>query len=611
MTIPDRLRVALDVGGDPAGLDPELWTAARLGRWCVPPDLEPWVLGRLYAQRLPCPWANGDPPGVVLLVAVGTAASLWRFEPTSKDPAAHVLQPVAHSAWRDAGRAVDAHIRVRRFGHGPEHPRARFFYGTGADIRAVAPALLEGRSFGLAFALSRASLALGLSVPGDVVALAEVDELGSVTGVLGIEGKIEIIAENIARVRRVLVADNQHEVAMKLLGSHGIDPTTAVAVTSLCDALDLVWPGVAATLPRSLVDARLVDVVAHELLVLVCNRANAFTRWQPFQTLAERLFELANDDEPAVRARLKVVAAVAARHAGIAHMSAVELSGWVTEAAPEEPLTTYLYAHVFQQAVDAPIEQEPDLDWGHSYLPAWATYGTVPATVRGQPAMLELLGAWARFLAVRGAVERSFALQRALIGAWLNTLRPGEGLSFALSEAYRLVATFDGDAVGRLTDLDAVLASSAGSMDTFGIGFVTVARARARVLAGVADRGDLEVLRSFIKPADLPDFMCWTAWRWARLAGRRHDRDEAEAIAVATREALSAAYPGASAEDSALALAALDDALELGDTARTQSALEAIATLRREPTLPKLLSRCPHAEPLARAAWLQRTSIYG
>lgn len=418
----------------PSHLRVSLRHLLRGSPWCWPdPRLQPEAFERAQglAELVRPPFL---PPGVAPLVSVergeGTLSLIDLGGASPPKSSRHQLG-VSAELWEEAleqcGRTLPLLWRATRPRGGvsaikrPEH--ARFLAGK-------VPALLEGDSFGLSFALAQASTLLEQPLPPDVVASAALGPNGVLRAVTGLSIKALSLVDVAPRIRRILVAASQpdREAVQALLGRK----VEVIPCETVGAALALALPSVEPLWLESGQDphvrARRVQVVFELVLEDRC----VVPEWARVRRAAELALE-GNDSQPgwpdltgSQRVQLQFARAVAARH-----------DGAVVELPPEEQVCDLLQpdrsraaAHVVQQAVEAGAPPSSQ---------AMSLADVVLGGRRGReafPADLRLLGARARLLDRLGHHEESLAEHLELAELWIE--RGSPEASYPLAEAYRL-----------------------------------------------------------------------------------------------------------------------------------------------------------------------------
>ena len=227
----------------------------------------------------------------------------WPFEP---GPGATALGPAAVRALEDAER-VARHVvpvtppRVL----GPGMARTKM---TSEDVvsGASAVSVLDGASFGLAFALASIAKRLGLPVPADVVATGDLTPDGQVHPVhLGLK---LAAARRCPGVTRILLPKANEEEARAMnsaLAVHGVR-TIAEAVRACWG--DAFQPALEDHLSRHAASA------ADRLFELVLGTPTTFLPWSQIEHAAHAVAAAQEGGDSTWQ--MEVVTAIAGRHAG-------------------------------------------------------------------------------------------------------------------------------------------------------------------------------------------------------------------------------------------------------------------------------------------------------
>jgi hypothetical protein len=496
--------------------------------WCRPPEGHP-----LHATALEvCPTGGRAPePGEVLLVGV-TA-------PERGEAALLASGSGRLPFGKEARTALDVAISVlQKFFAGWRIPADNL--GSLEPVaKLVAPGALagqldeiDGASFGVALLLAEASLALGVAVPADVVALARLDADGTLKAVEALPAKLRAAQGWAPAVRRCVVAKAQASEAQEM----GFE---VLACGNAHEVLDAVLPA-----PRGTPEAE-----AHRLLTLVLQPSRPVLNWPEVERLANTL---AHDAAIASQARRKarIVAAIAARHNGRPG-PAPELHADALDDVPR-PVRDRLAAHRLQHLADSGEDDGGEVD---------AMSRRLPRPVDASLTELETLGALGRALARRRDYLKAEALLGDVTRQWL-AIGDVRQANHPLCEWTRVVGILEGverrpEYQGRVRGIVVPLARRVALEFRLGpagqgtADYLVLAVARACIQAGALDEAEAWWTTS--------DFSYAQPWvrtaveRWkARLLWARGRRGEA-------LEALRQVH-GGPAEMDMVALAHLDAA---------------------------------------------------
>jgi hypothetical protein len=580
--------------------DPDIRACLRdlLARapWCWPdPQADP--AARAHAESL-CP--AGPPalgPGQMLLVAVLPGAdSLWELRPAGLAPRPRVpttaVAALAADAWRDAALALPrslpvlwAPVRDAAHRRPAIHPLDRL-----ADQDHATPERsVDGRSFGLAFLLSLASMVFERALPADLAASGDVDASGAVRRVDGLERKLRLLESCAPGVRRFLVPADPAPALRS-------ERVRVIGVRSAGQALAEVFGEGAADggLARHLIaqgeDADQRRTILTSLFRLAIGGRGAMVHWEPVAAaaaLAAERWAAALDAHD--RWTLALCRAVAARHDGNRGALTLPPPGYL-ERLPA-PLRLEVVANLVQHCADTgapPVAEVTALVERHRV--PWS---------EAHREHLHPLGAHARLLAVAGAPREALARQQQLAAAFAERLR-FEEVSFQLSEWYRLAAALgDAEAFEAALEMEE-LAARNGGLGLDGSPYVDLARARGELVLALdrrtrpperlaAAQDTLRVLVAAAVPDHVRDGARRILARWLRQhpGGPR--------------------LPDGAAAPKLAALLALDEALERGDAPAAETALDALDA--REPgLLGHLRASCPAESTVA--AWVARFYPY-
>jgi hypothetical protein len=279
---------------------------------------------------------------------------------------------------------------------------------------------LDGGSFGLAFALAYASLAMARPFPAHVIALAAVDGAGRLLPVDHLETKLRIVAEEAMGVEEVLVATEQVEQARGLLAQLAPSrPVDVVGARSLPDLYRHLWGAGAALQLQQRVGSvkRLASESAGAIFQLALLGSDVVTDWHPVEAGARALLASIPEQVTALRlerAQAQFALAVAERHL----RNEGDLS-WPTSETWQQlgfSERLQLMAHALQSATDsASVRLEELLSYALAELKE-------AAAADG----LELRGAVGRALAVLRRYAEAVPHLTAAVAGWRKLQRPDE-----------------------------------------------------------------------------------------------------------------------------------------------------------------------------------------
>lgn len=366
--------------------------------------------------------AEGDPldPGEALLIAVerddqpvlvraivGGSAGGW---------GSCGVGPTAAHAWSDARSAVAWATPFAIRALPKDLPK----------LEAIHPwrSVVDGSSFGLAFALMGISFVTSVPMPATVAALATVDSTGRTGPVAGLRAKMAGIVDIAFGIQTVIVHSSQVAEAQ---GHAGDTPLRVVGCDSLGHAVDVTWPTLA-----ELVDGRCADPQTREEWTTSLYR-NAFSprktflRWQPIRDLALRLMGpegATSDDRLALRARW--VFGVAARHCGEEERvrEMLPTAAQMLEHEPNPDRQRRIRANYIQFATDCGVPLETEVRAPLESLEAQLHVPHRGVPGGGRASLLDrhelrMLGAWARLHHACGEIERAQVLSLACVEEWL------------------------------------------------------------------------------------------------------------------------------------------------------------------------------------------------
>ena len=413
------------------------------------------------------------------------------------------------------------------------------------DLRSA----IDGPSFGLALALSLASIVFDCPLPGDIVASATVDAAGNVGPVGGLDRKIAGLQRMAPRVTRLIVAASQREEAEAHAGDH----LQIVPVLHAAEAIDIAFADqLSGLIVAAGEDPQRRDELTESFFRLALLGSDVLVDWAPVMRGAKLALDRWTDLEPGARYRLAFAHAVAARHHQNSGTIGMPPDGWL--ASLPRVLRVQVIAHLVQQAADtctpAPASIEPQADQLLDHPLADSA-----------ECDLRLRGAIARLYAVTGRAATALALQEQLAHAFAAIYADGN-IAYPLSEWARLAGALRDEAsLGRAEELHAQLLG-AGGYRRLGARFVELALARGRLLLDPADESGLDAARQLAADETLPDHVRWCATRWLGAEGR-------PALEAASGQGWLVAARN-------LVLLNLDEALRAGREADADACLDAL-----------------------------------
>lgn len=525
--------------------------------WCWPVDgeLERAALA-LGLEKPPAPSI-----GQVLLVSVGDGFEqtvLWRLDRVRGEPREVNFVGKAEESCNLARRLI---TRDLPFVHDTDPLHRPTTWGAtpvwveSSKGRSL-PRALDGTSFGLSMCLAYASLVLGLPVPPDMVASAEVDASGAVTGVGGLKAKIGAIAHGALGIRRLLVAKAQEAQATALVAEQGRASLAVTAVRTVADAIRLAFPHWQEAMAERWSDPSFAYRSAEVLYRLALGSDPVLLSWQVVEETSRALeARLASDGTErgrVARERAALALRIAARHEG--KTARIE---WPREADLEHlPRTVRLtvLSHVVQSAAD--LDDELARTYAERALPLAGPMGDRDAGAA------RLLGSVGRAMASCGDYRPARDVLAEAIETWI-ALFEEDRMSHALSEWLRVT--------GILGELEALRTARAGwfarfhehnRTDDTSRAFVMQSLGRALVQAGEPEAG-CEVLRAGSHWPLTPEHLQDARNRWLARAMRECGDDAgANGLVDSMRES------------DQRWLAELDRALKAGDDA--SAALEGL-----------------------------------
>ncbi len=507
-----------------------------MGPWLwPPPDDADFGRARAIVRAGPKDPAVGEVP-LISISKDGSTATLWKLHAISGEApskGAVGFTPATEELWRSVGSRLPQVVPMLwqpLLDIARCRPMAIRMGGClvppDRHGREVDEDILEGDSFGLAFALAFASHAFKEPLRGDVIASAEVRG-GEVGRVDGITSKVQGVCELAPRITRLLVhPDDVEEAKAAATGRLKVFPVRTVGA-ALSKAFRRPVSEMLLRAGRSVTTrAEIVD----ELFRLATGPRTQLVEWTPVRRAAEAALALERRHRQSGRQRwaltktqrgaLALAAAFAQRHETNGGRVAMPDRRWV-RALPR-PTRLDLMAHLVSQS---------------TYTGSPSPSATARMARREIPSdmneavlqELKVMGSLARFDAVTGDPKGGLRAQQR-IAEQLFRIAEYKEISYQLAEWYRLAG-----ALSDPTALDLALAMEtrvdlAGGLDADSRRFVTLARAQA--LAGLDRAADAEPLfRDFSQSAGGPTHLRWSGMRWLIRVLRTMERPrEAESV---------------------------------------------------------------------------------
>lgn len=520
--------------------------------WCWPLDPELATFARAQGFVEP----RAPRPGETCILSIeNTSARLWQLFPAAEGLQAGVrrvyrlegsARASASLAWRIAVRDLPI-IRATTPLERPPEWGAFALAKIGDGLR---PSFLDGESFGLALCLATASALLDEPVPPTLMALATFSASGALGKVGALKKKLEVVSRWALGVDRVLVSSQQRdeaEAARKELSW----PGQIVPVGRLSDAIDVVFPGIAALVAARWDDEAAATRCLECLYDLALHGHPSLLGWRAIGKTAHALADFLARDAEAVRK------AHFAEHVSLRHESEPVELGWPTEewlAETPRPERLDTIAHIVQAAADAGAESLAEtVDRARNH---------VAAPFERHAEDLKVLGALGWALAALGRENEAVELLREALKGWKRIRRLHEA-SFALSEYVRLL--------GHLRRAEPLLEVLANEVTAFAndpqriekdFCYVTLSAGRALACVGQGPRA-IERLAVCAAPWDMaPAHVDISRRRWlARAFASVADTT----AALRERDALEALCGAQDPPDPNLYLARIDAALEAAD----------------------------------------------
>jgi hypothetical protein len=579
-------------------------TLLSLNSWCWP--LESDTVGYQKALSI---HPEGPPQQVVGQIPLLTV------DPSARTGSIHALvwsdSQVHASRTRDFGSAgmiaYDTAIAALNRSipllyeplRGLEQHRPHSIYIDSFAPRGTVPRLvrsfsvLDGKSFGLAFAMSQASKLFNQVLPSNIATTAQVDEHGRIHPVDGITAKITVVANRCPRITRLLVAEHNREEAE--LAAHG-SALQIVTVSTVADALDCVFPDnwlETLLLERSQSPSDRETLCCWFFQVAIGGR-DAAPHWNPLGRAAELLLrEWSKDLNEAERNSLTFARSVAARHQGeVLDDPWIPSDDWMN--SQPKSVRKEVAAHIVQQSADmSKPEPETTRTFANRFLES--------SPLERGAADLKLMGALARLDAVTGRPRLGLDWARQAAQGWKQLCRP-EDSTHALCMWYNLARGLEDEAAIRAADSLHEAVVKGGKLSRESGFYLTLFSAAARLVVDLdvpASKCALGRLANGLDglghPApNLPGHVRWSALRRFR---EHFPGEETPAILEELESLHSKAENDAGARrfslliklDEALVADHQDDAetfladLAVMDGARTYMLIEAAGLSREDP----------------------------
>jgi hypothetical protein len=506
-------------------------------------------------------------PGSAALVAWRRdGVELWRFDAAAdRAPLGAEFAPLKEDAEAAFWNAADAVDRWLPFGVGEVHrlrgaTRRALLAGVVSTARsATALGVLDGPSFGLAFALALASRVLRRPVAADVVASACISPDGQLKRVDGIDQKLAGVRELAPRVRRFLVAAEQFTVAEIDERNARFAPLEVVPCAELLDAVKMSLGAPYATLQADDVAALVLDLFA-----LALRDRGSTLSWRSARDAARELASLVNAGDDVQR--LRFVDMIAGRH--LAHEPPLEWPDLGFVERQRRLQRIQLLAHLVQEHHDLGW---PEAAWLHKQIGCVFSFdsdGQVDLRDASSDELM-LAGAWGRFLALQGRLHEAFAWQTNALRAFMDNGQ-FEEVSHPLCEALRLAALLGNQAAfdSLLRDKDEFARLRPRASQN---GFVELAMGRGMIQLGRGAAG-VATLRLLLASGRriLPHVRAG-AVRWLVFAGaqtQEEARGVLDGLDASTRQWTGALMAIDAAADDAAAAGPLQELASCADTER-------------------------------------------
>ncbi len=431
----------------------------KMGEWFWPREDQPDA----YAFALSKHTKPTPRPGEVPLVTITEqgAASIWHLVADTRRDGLTPFHPNALRAWQSAIAAIPRSVPLLWTQIKTQRELQAAYVG------GITAPMLDGDSFGVAFALAAFSSAINKPVPAKFVPSATVDNRGNLGPVLGLEAKIKICLDHAPSVREFIVAKAQEHEAEDI--AYGKD-IKIVAFSTLGEVLEHVYPG----LEDILIQAPGKTALTENIFRLAIGRRDKVTYWQPIAHAAKAALESWQDisDNEDMTQKLRLAEAISFRHDGNRGSLQMPPQTWI-ESLPQ-PIRLDVVAHIVQNAADCGAPSPADAQkLAESFLKDNREANAFPEHLR-------ILGALGRLRYAMGEPREALNLQMEAIRGWLDRWEFDE-ISYPLSVAYVYAGALrDESAFAALDGFEVEWRMRAGARP-MGDEFVQVNRARAEV----------------------------------------------------------------------------------------------------------------------------------
>lgn len=491
--------------------------------WCWPAAV---LDERLLKDEASPSLHNGD----VLLVGVrddGTR-SMMRLRSDARIKASGQVLEDTKDAWAARRRAAE---RATPFILNPQ------LEDTPINIEALferTPLILDGDSYGLAFAISQASLLVATPVSPHVVALATIDGDGNTGDVGKLSEKIGEVLTQALNIQSFLVTPRQVEEARKAVTCYAPDDDTlqVVGVGTVGEAIEYIWPEIESEFECRLGKAGVIDELLDELYTKTLEGWGPFQIWHPvINTLNYLLGTNRLREDDTIKARFAL--SIALRHAGQGdEQFAVRPS--IDEIMRSEKRGDYhaaILGQYVQSFSDAGAELSEDVQRKLQSL-----YEDLQAQRSAYSESLKTLGAYARLLNRDGSPAEAFELLDMILNEWWAYRR-----KHAHEASHPLCAILHSVELMRDANAYSKVKAQMERFEAWGVKnsyWINFAHARALSSLGEVESA-AQMFEKLRVNDNAPTFMRYSSVRW-RWRCEPHARESASAHLQAIRDKMKA-----------------------------------------------------------------------
>lgn len=493
VTISPSLRAWLD--GDASRLDTAQARVALSAPACWPRD------ERLDAAARARGFSPAPSDRAALLVSVNTTAGRTMLWSVGEETGGTPFGPQALAAQQLARQLARSELPAL----GEERTQAPWTATFRSRVGGGYDHHIDGKSFGLGFALAAGATTTDCALPPDLVGLACISERGDLFPVSELLAKLTILHAFALRLRRILVAEPDAPRTRDFCLRLGWD-AEVIHCPHVADAWSLALPDVRTRVAeRFRSNPNTARTTTRRLFDLTVQGERPLASWKGVvveATAAEGVLVGIDAD------RARIAAAIATRHEN-EHRGRLDWED-VTRHPWPRPVRLSLAAHVVQHEADsasattlATVKRATEL---------------IAAPLERHAEDLKLLGAIGRALAAEHCWQDAGTTLRGAVHGWIEIGQPGPA-NYALCEWLRVVAVLED--CGALAEIERDLVPLVAESRRFSLiskAYLGLALGRARLETG--DRvGAVAVLEDTgVWTAVLPDHVGASRDRWLARA---------------------------------------------------------------------------------------------